>query len=247
MSTIHLGTSGWSYAHWVGPFYPAAVPRSQWLAYYASHLESVEINNTFYRLPSAETIASWHDATPTHFLFAVKASRFITHVKRLREPSQTLSPFLERVTHLQGKLGPILFQLPPRFPSSPDRLAGFLRALPAGLAYAFEFRDRSWFNDRTYGLLAERNAALCIYELNGQTPSLEATARFVYVRLHGPDGPYRGGYDEARLAHWAERCRAWTQEHRDVFLYFDNDEAGHAPRDALALAGLLARDKAGVR
>ncbi len=123
MSTIHLGTSGWSYAHWVGPFYPDTVPQNQWLAYYARRLRSVEINNTFYHLPSPQAIASWRDATPTHFVFAVKASRFITHVKRLLEPRQTLPPFFERVTHLQGKLGPILFQLPARFPFSPDRLA----------------------------------------------------------------------------------------------------------------------------
>ncbi len=235
---IHIGTSGWHYDHWRGPFYPDALGAGRFLTYYAGRFSTVEINNSFYRLPSERALAAWRDTVPPDFLFAVKGSRFITHLKKLQDPERSLAPFLERIALLEEKLGPILFQLPPRWHFNAARLAAFLQALPGKYRYALELRDRSWINAAALDLLARRGVAFCIYELDGYLAPREVTADFVYIRLHGPGGPYQGKYGARTLTAWAAAMAAWAQQGREVFCYFDNDEAGYAVQDAAQLQEL---------
>ncbi|BBL81023.1 hypothetical protein RxyAA322_28770 [Rubrobacter xylanophilus] len=236
---VHIGTSGWHYDHWRGSFYPPGLPASRFLEHYAAHFATAEINNSFYRLPEEETLARWRDRTPDGFVFAAKASRYLTHMKKLREPEEPLQRLFGRLETLGEKLGPVLFQLPPRWRANQKRLEGLLRALPPGRRCAFEFRDASWFNQKIYRLLREHGAALCVYDLAGQTSPPVLTAGFAYVRLHGPEGPYRGCYGERRLAGWAGLLRGWAGEGVEVYCYFDNDEAGYAPRDAGRLKKMM--------
>lgn len=236
---IHIGTSGWHYRHWRGPFYPDALSADRFLAYYADRFHTVEINNSFYQLPTERALRTWRDTVPPGFLFAVKGSRFITHLKKLKDPDRSLAPFLERIALLGEKLGPILFQLPPRWHFDAARLAAFLTALPAEHRYTLELRDRSWINAKALDLLSTHGAAFCIYELDGYLSPREVTADFVYIRLHGPGGAYQGQYDLRTLAAWAGAIAAWSREGREVFCYFDNDEAGYAARDAMQLQEML--------
>ena len=237
---IHIGTSGWQYEHWRGPFYPEKLPRDAFLGYYADRFQTVEINNSFYRLPKKETVAQWRDSVPEGFIFSFKASRYITHMKKLKDPAKTLSRMLDVVPSLDRKLGPILFQLPPKWKFDPERFYDFLEALPAGLRYAFELRDPSWLNPSAYEALTQIGAAFCIYELAGRLSPKEVTADFVYIRLHGPaDVAYKGQYSTRTLSGWAGAISAWVEEGRDVFCYFDNDEAGYAAQDALRLEKMV--------
>jgi uncharacterized protein YecE (DUF72 family) len=235
----HIGTSGWHYGHWRGPFYPDKLAAEEFLEFYAARFHTVEINNSFYQLPAAATLEHWRDTVPEGFIFAVKGSRYITHMKKLQEPEQTLRPLLERVELLNPKLGPLLFQLPPRWGFNPERLESFLQALPQPGRYALEFRDPSWINREACELLRRHNAAFCIYELAGYQSPLEVTADSVYIRLHGPSGAYQGQYGEQALAGWAEKITSWTGAGQDVFCYFDNDESGYAAQDALRLQEML--------
>lgn len=236
---IHIGTSGWHYGHWRGPFYPDDLGPEGFLEFYSRRFHTVEINNSFYQLPTARTLSAWRDTSPPGFLFAVKGSRFITHMKKLTDPERSLDPFLERVTLLQDKLGPILFQLPPRWHFNAARLAAFLTALPATCRYTLELRDVSWINAQALDLLAQHNVAFCIYELDGYLSPQETTADFVYIRLHGPNGPYQGRYDAQTLGGWAGSISAWSRQGREVFCYFDNDQAGFAAHNALELQEML--------
>jgi uncharacterized protein YecE (DUF72 family) len=240
---IHIGTSGWHYDHWKGPFYPANLPKSKMLAYYARHFKAVEINNSFYRLPGRKTFAEWRETAPGSFVFAVKASRYITHMKKLKDPSETVPRLLDAVTALGANLGPILFQLPPRWKIDPARLREFLESLPAGFRYAFEFRDPSWFDDRVYEALHEMGAAFCIYDLAGRLAPQEITADFIYIRLHGPGAAYQGQYDANTLAGWAGACSAWLNQDKEIFCFFDNDQAGYAAQDALRLQEMIEGEK----
>src|SRR5215216_524684 len=235
----YVGTSGWHYDHWEGPFYPPNLSDKAFLVYYAGRFGTTEINNSFYRLPERKTLLQWRDMVPEGFVFSVKASRYLTHMKKLKDPREPLERLLDRVGVLEDKLGPILFQLPPRWRSNPERLEGFLKILPEGQRYAFEFRDPSWFDDEIYELLVKRKASFCVYDLDGKTSPKEITADFAYVRLHGPDGPYRGRYGAERLAGWAGTFSAWRKEGLDVYCYFDNDEAGYAAQDALRLRQIM--------
>jgi uncharacterized protein YecE (DUF72 family) len=237
--SIHIGTSGWHYGHWRGPFYPEDLGSEGFLEFYAHRFHTVEINNSFYQLPSEQALKNWRDLAPPGFIFAAKGSRFITHMKKLKDPERSLAPFLERIVLLKEKLGPILFQLPPRWHFNESRLAAFLQALPGGYRYTLELRDQSWINARALDLLAQFNAAFCIYELDGYLSPREVTADFVYIRLHGPAGPYQGQYDRQTLAGWAGAISTWSGEGREVFCYFDNDEAGYAAQDALQLQDML--------
>lgn len=235
--TIYIGTSGWSYPHWKGPFYPADLPERERLDFYTRHFNSVEINSSFYSLPPAETLARWRDGVPGGFVFTAKASRYITHIKKLKDGAGTLPKLLNRLETLAEHLGPVLFQLPPNWHFNEARLIDFLGALDAGHRYAFEFRDPSWLNDRTYELLERHNAALCVYDIGGRASPAAATADFVYIRLHGPSRePYRGRYHPQTLAKWARCIRAWRAENKTVYCYFDNDEYGYAARNAAQLA-----------
>lgn len=239
---IRIGTSGWSYRHWRGSFYPPDMPSREWLAHYAERLRTVEINTSFYRLPREETLAGWKDAVPKDFLFSVKASRFITHRKKLKDPETTVPPFLDRVAALGGKMGPVLFQLPPNWGFDPGRLADFLASLPAGRRYALELRDPDWINDRARGILSDHGVAFCIYELDGRLSPREVTAGFVYVRLHGPGGSYRGSYDVGTLSGWAGAFSSWAASGKEVFCYFDNDEKGYAAENALRIEEMMRGD-----
>jgi uncharacterized protein YecE (DUF72 family) len=236
---IQVGTSGWLYDHWRGPFYPQDLPKRAFLEYYADRLAITEVNSFFYGLPKPETVAGWREAVPADFRFAVKASRYITHMKKLKDPAASLERFWERAQLLGDQLGPVLFQLPPHWHVNAERLEAFLAALPEGPQYTFEFRDPSWFDDAVYELLERHNAALCIYELGDQESPRRVTADFVYIRLHGPEAGYAGDYGEQALADWARRLRQWQAEGRSVYLFFDNDEAGYAAQDALRLSRLL--------
>lgn len=234
---IQVGTSGWHYPHWRGPFYPQELKAAAMLDFYAHRLKTVEINNSFYHLPTQETFRRWKQETPQGFVFAVKASRYITHMKKLKDPEQALEKFLLHAKELGSKLGPILFQLPPRWGRDASRLGDFLRALPKGQRCAFEFRDPTWFYHDIYSLLEQHNAAFCAFDLAGlQSPAL-LTANFAYVRLHGPaEQRYAGRYNHAQLRQWLRCCANWlAQGARQVFVYFDNDQAGYAALNALEL------------
>jgi uncharacterized protein YecE (DUF72 family) len=235
---IHIGTSGWVYPHWRGVFYPDTLPEPAWLAHYARYLASVEVNRSFYRLPTAEQFAAWRQATPPGFVFAVKASRYITHLKKLMAPETTLPPLLAAVAGLEEKLGPLLFQLPPRWRPDPGRLQVFLEALPAGVRAAFELRDARWHSDAVLNLLEAHGAAFCVYELAGFVSPRAVTADFAYLRLHGPGAAYGGRYGRWALAAWADWLR--SQKVAAAYVYFDNDEAGYAVQDALDLEAMLA-------
>ena len=239
--TVRIGTSGWQYQHWRGPFYPEGLPSSKMLNFYLQRFDTVEINYSFYRLPTAECFRQWRDATPPRFCFAVKASRFLTHYKKLKDPENALDNLLPRAVGLKQKLGPILFQLPPRWPANPERLEALLAILPRKLRYAFEFRDPSWHVPQIYKILRRHNAAFCIYDLEGFQSPAEITADFTYIRLHGPGGKYQGSYSRDALSAWAERISNWRRGLRAVFVYFDNDQAGHAARNALELKKLAER------
>lgn len=193
---IFIGTSGWAYPHWRGRFYPEGLGDDALLGYYADRFVTTEINNTFYRPPSKDTVEAWREAVPGGFLFAVKASRYMTHAKRLKEPDRTLSEFLWRIRALGPHLGPVLFQLPGRWRPNPDRLEAFLVALAKEIRPAFEFRDTRWHVDPILDLLRRHNAAFCIWELDGVQAPAEVTSDLVYVRLHGPGKADQGSYDD---------------------------------------------------
>jgi len=227
---LHIGTSGWHYAHWKGPFYPASLPESKMLQWYAREFDTVELNNTFYRLPGEKGVHAWREGSPPGFTFAAKGSRFLTHMKKLKDPVPGLDRFFQRIDLLREKLGPILFQLPPRFPRNSERLESFLEALPQGHRYAFEFRDESWQDAETYRILRKYEAGWCIYDLAGFQSSMEITADLTYVRLHGPGNAYQGKYGFADLERWCKRIQDWQLA--DSWIYFDNDQAGYAVENA---------------
>ncbi|MDQ4140290.1 MAG: DUF72 domain-containing protein [Bacteroidota bacterium] len=236
---VWVGCSGWHYKHWKGIYYPAGTPQADFLKYYLQDFNTVEINNSFYRLPTPETFATWYQSVPVNFLFSVKASRFITHMKKLKDPQQSFSKLMENVALLNEKLGPVLFQLPPHWQCDAPRLENFLQALPPYYRYTFEFRDHSWYNDTIYTLLETYKAAFCIYDLEYHLSPLIVTADFVYIRLHGPLNKYDGSYSEEALQEWAHRCKTWQQEGKEVFVYFDNDMHSYAPFNARRLQELV--------
>jgi uncharacterized protein YecE (DUF72 family) len=209
------------------------------LGFYAQRFGTVEINNSFYRLPSPEAVQSWVSQTPAEFRFAVKASRYITHNRKLRDPEQSFAKFFAVVKGFGEKLGPILFQLPPAWLINRERLEEFLTSLPPGNQYAFEFRNPSWHTPEIYNLLARFNAAFCIFEIAGFRSSVELTAPFTYVRLHGPGNAYQGKYSDSALCQWAKMIERWISEKRSVYFYFDNDQAGFAAENALQLSCMV--------
>jgi len=235
----YIGTSGWHYKHWVGIFYPEKISPQEMFAFYAKHFHTVEINNSFYHLPEASTFISWRENSPKDFIFAVKASRFITHMKKLKAPKTSTDKFFVRVEKLERKLGPILFQLPPGWNLNLERFAAFLETLPNEHRYTFEFRNQSWLVKEVLDLLSKHNAAFCIYDLAGFETPPHVTADFVYVRLHGPGGKYQGDYPMSKLRRWATHARKWIREGRDTFVYFDNDQQAFAVKNAQELMKLI--------
>jgi len=236
---IYIGTSGWHYKHWKGTFYPPDLKEKDQFATYQQHFSTVELNNSFYKLPPPATFANWKKASPTSFLFSVKASRFFTHMKKLIVDRDSIPRFFNSVNMLGKKLGPILFQLPPLWKNNPPRLSDFIAALPKGYRYTFEFRETSWYNEEVYAILRQNNCAFCIYELGFHHSPFEVTANFVYVRLHGPGNKYQGSYTHNSLMQWAQRCNAWRKAGKDVFVYFDNDQEGYAAFNAASLLKMI--------
>jgi len=236
---VYIGTSGWHYKHWKGPFYPADLPASKMLDYYSRHFDTVEVNNTFYKLPTEAAFAAWREGTPAGFLFALKGSRFLTHMKKLKDPQEGIARFMERAVVLGKKLGPILFQFPPWWEVNVERLETFLEALPAGHRFGFELRNPSWHTAEIYRLLRRYHAAFCAWELAGARSPLEVTADWTYVRLHGPGAAYQGSYDTAALAAWSARIRGWRRSLRAVYVFFDNDQGANAVHNAAALGNAL--------
>ena len=239
MAEIRIGTSGWHYKHWVGEVYPPRWPASKMLSWYQQHFDTVEINNSFYRLPPVETVEAWRSSTPAQFRFAVKGSRFLTHMKKLKDPAPGVAKFFSRIDLLKRKLGPILFQLPPNFESNAQRLDEFLVALPRGHRYAFEFRDPSWNNSEILQILRSHKAAFCPFDLAGYQSPIEITADFTYIRLHGPGDKYQGSYSDAALSNWVSRIKEWRTALRAIYVYFDNDQAGYAAHNAMRLRELV--------
>jgi|SRR5579871_5182677 len=236
---VRVGTSGWQYKHWMGSFYPPQITTARTLDYYCKVFNTVEVNNSFYRLPSADTFARWRITSPKQFVFAVKGSRYLTHAKKLKDPEPGIERLFSSLEALQEKLGPVLFQLPPQFGINLERLESFLVALPPGHRYTFEFRHESWNTPQTYKLLKKFNAAYCIFHLAGFQSPIEVTADFAYIRLHGPGGKYQGKYSTADLGKWAAKIRRWKRRLKAVYVYFDNDQAGYAAENARELVALL--------
>ncbi len=241
--SIYIGTSGWNYDHWQGPFYPQDVEKQKWLEYYQERFLSVEINNSFYQLPDKKTFAGWKNTVREDFIFSVKASRYITHMKKLKQPKEALHNFTDNVISLEEKLGPLLFQLPPNWKRNPQRLENFFKLCPDNLWYTFEFRDPDWWHDEIYDILKEHNAAFCVFELADTSSPIEITSDIVYIRLHGPGDAYEGSYNDKTLESWAEKIKKWVDQDKVVFLYFDNDQNGYAAQNALKIRDLFKPDK----
>jgi uncharacterized protein YecE (DUF72 family) len=239
-ATVRIGTSGWEYRHWKGRFYPRDLPRDRWLEHYADAFDTVELNNSFYRLPDADQFARWRERVRSDFRFAVKASRYLTHIKRLREPREPLERLWTRARHLGSRLGPMLYQLPPRWRPDIERLRGFLDAVPDA-AQAIEFRDRRWYGEATLRLLRESGVTLCLHDMPGSSTAPRPVGPLVYVRFHGSGAKYGGSYSSQRLTAWADRIAAWAADGLPVWAYFNNDAGGHALRDADRLGALVRR------
>jgi len=239
---VRVGTSGWSYDHWAGVFYPEHLGAAHRLEYYSRQFSTVEIDATFYRLPSENAVKTWHDTVPEGFVFAVKGSRFITHYRRLRDVDEALATYLDRLGALGEKLAVVLWQLPPTFARDDVTLGAFLdllaRSSPDGLRHAVEFRHGSWLDDVVFALLREHGAAIVSVSSDELPECRVATADFVYVRFHGT-AAYHGAYERPALEPWAAYLAEHSAAGRDVYAYFNNDAEGHAPSDARRLLGML--------
>ena len=208
--------------------------------FYARHFDTVEINNTFYRLPTAQTFDTWRESAPRGFCFAVKASRFITHMKKLKDPERSSEKFFLLAERLREKLGPLLFQLPPHWKLNSERLREFLESLPEEHQYVFEFREASWLAPEVFELLRRHKAALCIHDFADMKVPYELTARFTYIRFHGPTSArYAGWYSTRELKGWARRIESWRGRVSEVYAYFNNDPEGAAVKNALELKEML--------
>jgi uncharacterized protein YecE (DUF72 family) len=232
----YIGTSGWHYDHWREVFYPTGLAKSKWLEFYSRQFYTVELNNSFYRLPSEKAFANWKDSSPPEFVFSVKVSRFITHIKRLRDTAEPVSKFMSRARLLEGKLGPLLYQLPQNMRCDVQVFEDFLKTLPGDACHVFEFRHDSWFNDDVFNLLRRYTAGFCIYDMPGFSTPLVATSDFAYIRFHGSRWLYGGCYSDKELEDWARRIK--ELEVRTVYAYFNNDTEGFATRNALTFRHL---------
>jgi uncharacterized protein YecE (DUF72 family) len=244
-----IGCSGWNYKSWKGRFYPRELPAARWLTYYSGAFNTVEVNNTFYRLPESSAFKAWGAQTPPTFLMAVKASRFLTHMKRLRDPAEPIARLFSRAAALGSRLGPVLYQLPPNFRIDLKRLESFLLALPTRpsshakrrLQHVFEFRDASWYVNETYQLLEQHGMAMCIHDKAGSAIDEPFVGPFVYVRFHGTSGHYHGRYSERTLKNWAARMAEHWHDKRAVYAYFNNDPDAVATQNALSLKRFVDR------
>ena len=236
---LYVGTSGWVYGHWRGLFYPASLAQAKWLEFYSQHFGTVELNNSFYRLPSEGAFAGWRERTSPAFVYAVKVSRFITHIKRLRNAEEALETFVVRSRILGDKLGPLLYQLPPNLSRNEALLESFARLLPGELRHVFEFRNESWFDEGVFGLLRKHNIGFCIYDMPGLTAPVIATADFAYIRFHGSSELYESCYSDAELEQWASKIVKLAPGLTSIYVYFNNDTNAFAVRNAKTLAKQL--------
>lgn len=241
---ILVGTSGFSYDHWRSLFYPEKLAKARWLEFYATQFSTVELNNPFYRLPSEEAFARWRDSTPDDFVFALKVSRFITHIKRLKNTGEALATFINRAKILGGKLGPLLYQLPPSMHRNDEVLDSFLSTLPGRLRYVVEFRHPSWLEDEVFKILRRYNIGLCIFDMPRFTGPVEATADFAYVRFHGSTALYSSCYTDEELANWANKLARLSAGLKEIYIYFNNDISGFAVANAGTIRGYLQSAKA---
>jgi len=235
----HIGTSGWHYDHWRSRFYPEKLTKPKWLEFYATNFTTVELNNSFYRLPSEAAFATWRDSSPANFTFAVKVSRFITHIKRLRDTEEAVEKFISRAQILGEKLGPLLYQLPPNMHRNDERLESFLSILPQGMKHVFEFRHQSWLEEPVFNILHKYNIGLCVFNMPSLSCPLVATADFAYVRFHGSTGLYWSCYSDEELTDWAKRLVDLAVNLKAVYIYFNNDAEAFAVRNAMTLRGYI--------
>jgi len=238
---IRIGTSGWYYNHWTELFYPAELPKSKWFEYYAGYFDTVEINNTFYHQPKQESIKRWQRLAPEHFIYSVKANRYITHIKRLKDSAEPLDRFFEGVGLLKRKLGPILYQLPPSMHKDLDVLETFIKLLPKKRLAVFEFRHKSWFSEDTYKLLDKLGIGFCVHDMPGIVSPRIVTGDIIYIRFHGSTGRYEGNYSKSALQNWAKWLKENTKQVQSIFAYFNNDIHANAISNAKTLKELLVR------
>lgn len=239
LTKYYIGTSGWVYPHWRGVFYPTELPQSKWLQHYTGLFPTVELNNSFYRLPSEQAFSNWRDSSPEGFRYAVKVSRFITHIKRLKDVNKPIETFVERARYLNDKLGPLLYQLPPNMHRNDERLVSFLTLLPKGLRHVIEFRHESWLDEAVFDMLRRYGIGFCIFDMPDlPCPSL-ATADFVYIRFHGSRGLYSSCYSDVELDEWARTISSLAKDSDTVYIYFNNDAEGYAINNAQTLTAKL--------
>jgi uncharacterized protein YecE (DUF72 family) len=238
-SRVHIGCSGWIYPHWRGRFYPEKLPVKRWFAHYAESFDTVEINNSFYRLPRPETFDAWREQAPPGFCYAVKANRFLTQAKKLKDCEEPIARMMAPFRHLGDHLGPILYQLPPRFRVNVDRLEGFLRLIPKDVINVFEFRDKSWYVEAVLALLDRYGASFCVHDMPGLESEPIAVGPIAYLRFHGGQGKYWGRYPEERLLDWAGWIAEQARGGRAVWAYFNNDTEAAAIDDALTLKAMV--------
>jgi len=236
---IRIGTSGWYYEHWRELFYPPDLPKNKWFEYYARHFNTVEINNTFYHLPKENSIQRWQKIAHKGFLYAVKANRYITHIQKLKDTSESLKRFFDRINILKGKLGPVLYQLPPSLHIDLERLEDFIKLLPKRKTAIFEFRHKSWYCDDTSKLLKKFKAGFCIHDMPGKESSRTVTSDIIYIRFHGTTGRYSGSYSKSQLQDWAKWLKEQAKNARGIYIYFNNDAHAHAIKNAKQLKELI--------
>lgn len=239
-NNFYIGTSGWSYAGWLGNFYPEKIKSTLILPFYAKTFDSVELNNSFYQIPKEKNIKTWVEITPADFIFSCKANRYITHYKKLEDVRETVEKLIHAFSNFEQKLGPILFQFPPYWPVDLPCLQKFITELPQKYLYTFEFRHKSWFCEGLYELLDTHQMALCFYDHKAyQSPEI-VTSQFIYMRMHGPsENAYQGAYEEETLTKYAQKFISWQKEGKAIYCYFDNDEKANAPKDALRLKEMI--------
>jgi len=228
------------YPHWREVFYPPKLAQSRWLEFYAKHFATVELNNSFYHLPTEKAFSHWRDASPEGFVYAVKVSRYITHIKRLKDVAEPIETFLGRAKHLQEKLGPLLYQLPPNMHRNDERLEAFLSLLPKERRHVVEFRHESWLDEGVFDILRRHHVGFCVFDMPGLACPLVATADFAYIRFHGATGLYCSCYSDAELEGWAKRIAGLARDLEAVYIYFNNDAEGYAIQNARTLGDKLA-------
>jgi uncharacterized protein YecE (DUF72 family) len=235
MARYCIGTSGWHYDDWRGRFYPEKLPKTQWLEFYTRHFTTLEINNTFYRLPKESVFEKWYESSPEGFVFSVKVSRFITHIKRLKDCGNEVDKFMSRAALLKEKLGPVLYQLPPGLHRDDEVLANFLSVLPPGPKHVIEFRHESWFTEDVYKIMRQNHTGFCIFDMPKLTSPVKATANFAYIRFHGSGSLYSSCYSDEELREWEIKISELAEGLEAVYVYFNNDVQGFAIKNAATI------------